>query len=101
MAVAQTSDLRAYCVDVARRARTASVELAQVSTDRKNAWLKRAAAGLRERASEIAAANERDLAAAPGFGLTDAAIDRLRLTPKGIESIAKAMEDVAALADPA
>jgi glutamate-5-semialdehyde dehydrogenase len=100
MAVAQDTDLRGNCVDVARRARAASVELAQVTTNQKNAWLRRSAAGLRERAAEIAAANERDLAAAPGYGLTDAAIDRLKLTPKGIESIARAMEDVAALLDP-
>jgi glutamate-5-semialdehyde dehydrogenase len=100
MAVAQTSDLRAYCVDVARRARAASVDLAQVSTDQKNAWLRRAAAGLRERSAEIAAANERDVAAAPSYGLTDAAIDRLKLSPKGIESIAHAMENVANLPDP-
>ncbi len=40
------------------------------------------------------------MAAAPGFGLTDAEIDRLKLTPARIESIAKALEEVAGLPDP-
>ena len=37
---------------------------------------------LREHDERIIEANARDLAAAPGYGLTDAAIDRLRLTPQ-------------------
>ena len=54
----------------------------------------------REHDERIIEANARDLAAAPGYGLTDAAIDRLRLTPKRIEEIAAAMEQIAELADP-
>ena len=41
-----------------------------------------------------------DLEAAPGYGLTNAEIDRLRLTPSRIEEIAAALEAVAALPDP-
>jgi glutamate-5-semialdehyde dehydrogenase len=100
MALATTLDLRAYCVDVARRAKTASARLATASGQAKNGWLRRGADLLRERQKELIAANALDLAAAPGFGLTDAAIDRLRLTPKVIESIAVGLEQVALLPDP-
>jgi glutamate-5-semialdehyde dehydrogenase len=100
MPVAEQTDLRAYCLDVARRARAASTELARAKGDQKIAWLKRSAALLRSEADEIVAANQRDLAAAPSFGLTDAEIDRLKLTRAGIEKIAAALEEIAVLADP-
>ena len=54
----------------------------------KNAWLRRAAELLRTRQRALAEANVKDIAAAPGFGLSDAQIDRLRLTPQVIESMA-------------
>ncbi|MFM8804407.1 MAG: glutamate-5-semialdehyde dehydrogenase [Planctomycetia bacterium] len=46
------------------------------------------------------AANQLDLAAAPGFGLTAAAIDRLTLDPKRGEGIAAGVEAGALLPDP-
>jgi glutamate-5-semialdehyde dehydrogenase len=100
VAIAETTDLHAYCLDVARRAKVASVELARAKGAQKIDWLHRSAGLLRERASEILDANQLDLAAAPGFGLTDAEVDRLKLTPARIESIAAALETVAALPDP-
>lgn len=95
-----STDLQAYCEDLAKRARRASVELAALGGAVKIAWLNRCAEMLRQRQPEIVAANAIDLAAAPGYGLSDAAIDRLRLTPARIEEIASALEQVAALPDP-
>jgi glutamate-5-semialdehyde dehydrogenase len=95
-----TTDLAAYCTDVARRAKVASARLAQLKGETKIAWLKRSAELLRDNAEAIQEANERDLAAAPGYGLTSAEIDRLRLTPARIEDIAAALEAVALLPDP-
>ena len=100
MAIAESTELKAYCLDVAQRARAASSELAQASGQQKIDWLRRSAVSLRERTSEVVEANKLDLAAAPSYGLTDAQIDRLRLTPKTIDSIATALEEVAALPDP-
>src|SRR5688500_8584841 len=100
MATAEQVDLRKYCLDVAQRARAGGDELARASGQAKIDWLKRSAALLRERAEEVIAANQLDIDAAPGYGLSDAAIDRLRLTTGRIESIASALEEVAALADP-
>lgn len=97
---AADQDLAAYCRDVAERAKRASAELATVTGETKIAWLRRSAELLRESRSRLSEANEQDLAAAPGYGLTDAAVDRLRLTPDRIEGIAAALEEVALLRDP-
>lgn len=94
------TDLERYCRDVAARAKRASVELAMVPGATKIAWLRLSAKRLRERQAEVLAANEVDLAAAPDYGLTDAQIDRLRLTPARIEEIAAGLEQVAMLPDP-
>jgi glutamate-5-semialdehyde dehydrogenase len=99
-AVAEKLDLPQYCADVARRARKASARLATTSGDVKSKWLHRSAAMLRENTERIEDANARDLNAAPGYGLTDAEIDRLRLTPARIEAIAIGLEEIAALAEP-
>ena len=100
MAVANSTDLADYCRQAARRAKAAAAELAQASGAQKNAWLRQSAARLRERSADLLEANAADIAAAPGFGLTDAQIDRLRLTPKRIDDIAVGLEEVAALPDP-
>src|SRR5690242_15991223 len=100
MAVAESRDLRTYCLAVARRAKAASAELAQVGGKQKQDWLRRAAVLLRQRSSDLQAANARDLAAAPSFKLDNAQIDRLRLTPKVIESMAVALEEIAQQPNP-
>ncbi len=100
MAVAEYTDLRAYCLDLARCAHGASTGLARANGAKKIAALRHAAALLRANNAGILDANKLDLAAASGYGLADAEIDRLKLTPGRIESIAKALEDVSALPDP-
>ena len=100
MATATEFDLEKYCAGVAARARRASMELGSVPRKIKDAWLRRSAQRLRESGDRIAEANERDLAAAPGYGLSHAAIDRLRLNRKRIEEIAVGLEQIADLADP-
>ncbi len=100
MPLGEVEDLREYCVDVARRAKEASAQLATATGAQKQDWLRQGARLLRQRISTISAANEADLAAASGYGLTEAQIDRLRLTPDRVESIAVALEEVAALPDP-
>ena len=96
----EVEDLRQYCVDVARRAKEASSRLATVTGAQKQDWLRQSARLLGERISALSEANEADLSAAAGYGLTDAQIDRLRLTPDRVESIAVALEEVATLPDP-
>jgi glutamate-5-semialdehyde dehydrogenase len=100
MAVAAELDLDRYCADVSARAKQASARLGVTKTSVKDHWLRRSAKLLRERSDQIEQANALDLASAPGYGLTEAAIDRLRLTPKRIDEIATGLEQIAELPDP-
>ena len=50
--------------------------------------------------ADIVAANARDLEAAPGYGLNDAAVDRLRLDSARIKGMAQGVRQVAGLPDP-
>mgnify|MGYP003333473958 CR=1 FL=1 len=94
------NNLAQHCRDIASRARRAAIDLANVSAEKKSACLKAAAARIRADVDAILAANKLDLAAAPGFGLTAAAIDRLTLDKKRVEGIAAGVEAVASLPDP-
>ena len=100
MSVEDFDDLKQYCLDVARRARRASAELALVTGEQKTAWLRRSARLLVERSVALAEANRLDISAAGDYGLTDAQIDRLRLTPERIDGIAQALNEVAMLPEP-
>jgi glutamate-5-semialdehyde dehydrogenase len=100
MPLGEVEDLREYCVDLARRAKEASTRLATVTGAQKEGWLRQSARLLRQRISTLSEANDADLAAAPSYGLTEAQIDRLRLAPDRVESIAVALEEVAALPNP-
>ena len=92
--------LASHCRAIATRARRAAIDLAGAPSADKAACLRAAAARIRADVEAILAANALDLAAAPGFGLSAAAIDRLTLDDKRVEGIAAGVEAVAALPDP-
>jgi glutamate-5-semialdehyde dehydrogenase len=100
MATAPTHDLASYSRQLGEAARTAARRLACLSGQQKNDWLHESARQLREQGDLILAANQQDLDNAPGFGLTEAQTDRLRLDRPRIEGIARGLEQVAALPDP-
>lgn len=100
MAIDEFENLQEYCLDVARRAAAASHELTRVSGRVKANWLRQSARLLKERSVALAQANAADVKNAPQFGLTDAQVDRLRLTPERIQGVAKALEEVAQLPEP-
>ena len=89
-----------YALQLAEQARAASRKLSTVTTAQKVQWLHQAADALVARSGEVLAENERDLANAPGYGLTSAEIDRLKLSSNGITKIADGLREVAALTDP-
>ncbi len=97
---AVNSDLSQYCRQTAEAAKAASFELASLDTAIKNQWLNQSADGLIASADEILTANANDLAAAPGYGLGDAQMDRLRLDENRIEAIAVGLREIAMLPDP-
>ena len=82
------------------QARAAAMTLALASTESKNYALRQAASNMRGRAGSILAANAQDLAAGKAKGMSKAMLDRLALDEARIESMAKGLEDVAALPDP-
>jgi len=86
--------------DVCALARRASRTLAQTDTATKNAALQAIATALRARTEEILAANELDLIAGREADIGAALLDRLALDEARIESIARAVEAIAALGDP-
>jgi glutamate-5-semialdehyde dehydrogenase len=85
---------------MAQRARRAAIELSDIPGPQRSAALRAAAAGIRADVAGILAANARDVAAAPGYGLSSAAVDRLLLDERRVEGIAAGVEAVAALPDP-
>lgn len=95
-----SGDLRGQVHDAARRARTASRDLATLSTETKNRALHTAADHLLLNTRAILDANEADLAAARDAGTPDAMLDRLALTPARVNGIADGLRQVAGLPDP-
>ena len=95
-----TTNLAQYCEQVAQQAKQASFALGNLSGATKTRWLLESAQALRQGLDEILAANQQDIEAAPGFGLTPAQTDRLELNQDRVESIAVALEQIAAMEDP-
>ncbi len=100
MASGNADNLQQYCLDVAQRAQKAAAQLCAVTGGQKESWLYHSAQWLNERSAALTEANRLDIAAAPEFGLTEAQIDRLRLTPDRIDALANALREVAALPEP-
>lgn len=95
-----TNDINDYCLELAQRAKRAAAAMASVTGAQKQNWLQRCAHLLVERSVALSEANRLDIAAAPGYGLSDAAVDRLRLTPQRVADMAKGIGEVAALPEP-
>jgi glutamate-5-semialdehyde dehydrogenase len=85
---------------IGRAAVDAARTLAQATTAQKNAALIAAAAQIRSQCPQILAANKTDVQQAKDRGLSGALLDRLALDEKRVESMAKGIEDIVALADP-
>lgn len=93
-------ELSQQCLEMADRARAAALEMQVLSTQVKNRWLLSAADGILLARESILRANDQDLQQAPAYGLSESAIDRLKLDTKRLESIAQGLRDIAALPDP-
>ena len=94
------ADVTVYMADLGARARAASVPLAASSTLARNACLLHLAQALEEGVDALVSANQLDLDAARGAGLTPALLDRLRLDPAAISTVAEGCRQIAAMDDP-
>ncbi len=85
-------------------AKTASLELAQISSAAKSRALKRASESITSERDALLAANKKDMDAAKALldqgKLSKALVDRLKLDDAKINEISKMVESVAALEDP-
>jgi glutamate-5-semialdehyde dehydrogenase len=86
--------------DIGRAARAAAHALSHASTETKNRALRHAAATIRRRATDILAANARDVASAKASGATPAFLDRLALDSSRVEAMASGLDAIGALPDP-
>ena len=93
-------DIKSHVIEIARNAKKASSVLARISSDRKDRALHLMAEALIGQASCLIAENAKDLEHAREAGLSAAMIDRLTLTEKSIQGIARGLDEVAALPDP-
>ena len=86
--------------DLARRARAVAPVLARASTDLKDAALLAAADRLEADVGDLLAANADDVARGEADGMATGFLDRLRLDPDRIASMASGLRQVAGLPDP-
>ena len=89
-----------YIEQLGEAARKSKKSIATASTAKKNEILEKIAENLRKNIDVILKENEKDTAMAKENGITDAMVDRLRLTPERINDIADACIYLTGLNDP-
>ena len=87
-------------LEICKRARVASYEVAKLSGETKNAALCRMANALEANAERILEANRLDVEAAKAKVLKASLLDRLALDKKKVANMAKCLREVSSLADP-
>ncbi len=94
------TDIPAYMAQLGADARAAATTLAKASTASRNQALRALARQLRDAQHALLQSNELDLAAARSAELSEPLLDRLRLSPAVIHTVAEGCEQLAAMADP-
>jgi glutamate-5-semialdehyde dehydrogenase len=87
-------------LEICKKAKAASVQLAKLSTEEKNLAICKMADALEANADQILAANRKDAEAAKARGLKAALLDRLALDNRKIVNMAGCLREVAELDDP-
>ena len=93
-------DIGQYMDGVGQAARAAATAMAKADTQAKNATLQALARLLREQTDALQVDNAKDIQAAESTGLAAPMVDRLRLTPKVLATVAEGCEQLAAMPDP-
>jgi glutamate-5-semialdehyde dehydrogenase len=92
--------IKSTILEMAKEARTASMEIARCPSNKKNEVLLKIADNIEARATYIQEENQKDLAMAKEMGLSDAMMDRLTVTDATVTSMAKGLREVSRLNDP-
>ncbi|QGU00030.1 Gamma-glutamyl phosphate reductase [Candidatus Syntrophocurvum alkaliphilum] len=93
-------DVNQMLIEQGKKAKSASRNLATMSTNQKNNALLYMADKLEEKSEAIIVANEKDLKAGKEMGLTSALLDRLALNEQRIKDMADGLREIVALPDP-
>jgi glutamate-5-semialdehyde dehydrogenase len=86
--------------EICQKAKAASIEMAKLTSEEKNAALCRMANAIEANTGKIIGSNQIDVAAAKGKGLKASLLDRLCLDQKKIVTMAKELREVSVLPDP-
>ena len=89
-----------YLNQLGQKAVAAKYELQKLSISVKNNVLEAVASALVDKTDQILAANDKDYEIAKQGGMTEGLLDRLKLTPERIETMAEGLQQIAALDDP-
>lgn len=93
-------NLNEQMTQLAKQAKTASRELAKLTTREKNDCLFAMAEALEKNYTALKEANAQDMEVAAKLGLSSAMLDRLKLDDKRIAAMANGLREVVALPDP-
>lgn len=91
---------RNLILEICKRAKAASYELAKLSTETKNRALFNMAEALEKNTSKILEANQKDVESSKKKGVKEALLDRLILNEERVSKMAQCLREVAALPDP-
>ncbi|MFM7341793.1 MAG: glutamate-5-semialdehyde dehydrogenase [Betaproteobacteria bacterium] len=100
LAVRPAEPLSGLMQELGRQAKRASAAMARASADQKSRALRLLAALLREQSPALIAANALDLERAAAAGLVGPMLDRLKLSPPILDTVALGCEQLAAMPDP-
>ena len=92
--------IKEQALELGKRAKAASRQLAPLSAEEKNRALALMADQLVAQSDFLIAENHKDLAKAKSAGLSGALLDRIALDPSRVSAMAKGLREVAALPDP-
>ena len=95
-----SEDIPSLIDDIARKAKQASLELAASTTSDKDGALQSIARGLESNRKFLLEENQKDIDAAEENGLSEAMVDRLRLTHERIYGMVQGLRQLIGLPDP-
>lgn len=100
MKTVTTETIRDHVLEIATRARAAARQIGRLGPEVKKQALLELAVELRRESAAIETENRKDLVRGRERGLSSALLDRLELNEARIESMAGAVEEIAAATDP-
>jgi glutamate-5-semialdehyde dehydrogenase len=93
-------EIESTIVNIAQKARAASIEMAKFPSKKKNEVLIKIADHITNNADHIKTENKKDVEGAKEMGLTSAMIDRLTISDSIIQSMVDGLHDIKDLEDP-